>query len=114
MVLDHVAQDARLFEIGAAVLDADGLGDGHLHVVDGVAVPDALEDGVAEAEDEDVLDGLLAQIVVDAEDLRFVEDAVDDAVQLAGRRQVVPERLLDDDAGAVARSASLQAVDRSG
>ena len=46
------------------------LGHRDLHVVDVAAVPDRLEDPVAEPEDEQVLDGLLAQVVVDAEDLR--------------------------------------------
>ncbi len=42
-------------------------------MVDVVAVPDGLEDAVAEAEDEDVLNSLLAEVVIDAEDLVFVE-----------------------------------------
>ena len=54
---------------------ADVLGRGDLDVVDVVAVPDRLEQPVGEAEREHVLDGLLAQVVVDAEDLVLVEDA---------------------------------------
>ena len=42
-----------------------------------VAVPDAFEDRVAEAEDEDVLHRLLAQVMVDAEDLFLLEMPVD-------------------------------------
>jgi hypothetical protein len=42
-------------------------------VVDVLAVPHRLEDAVGEAEDEKVLDGLLAEVVVDAVDLRLVE-----------------------------------------
>ena len=57
----HVAQRARLVVVAAAPLDADRLGDGDLHVVDVAAVPDRLEDAVAEAERQDVLDGLLAR-----------------------------------------------------
>jgi hypothetical protein len=37
-------------------------------VIDEVPVPDRLEDPVREPEDEDVLDRLLAEVVVDAED----------------------------------------------
>ena len=69
-------------------------------VVDVVAVPDGLEDAVGEAEDEDVLDGLFAEVVVDAEDLVFVEDGVDLVVELDGGVEVVAEGLLDDDADA--------------
>ena len=45
-----------------------------LHVVDEVAVPDRLEEAVGEAEGEDVLRRLLAEEVVDAEDLLLGED----------------------------------------
>jgi hypothetical protein len=45
-------------------------------VVDVVAVPERLEDGVGEAEDQQVLHRLLAQVVVDAVDLLLVEDFV--------------------------------------
>ena len=39
VVLDHVAQAARLLEVAAARLDADRLGPGDLHVVDEAVVP---------------------------------------------------------------------------
>ena len=45
------------------------LGDVDLHVVDVLPVPDRLEQAVGEAEGQDVLRRLLAQEVVDAEDL---------------------------------------------
>ena len=62
------------------------------------AVPDRLEDRVAEPQREDVLDGLLAEVVVDPVDLALVEDLRDVAVQGPGAGQVVAERLLDDHA----------------
>ena len=55
------------------MLDADGLGGGDLHVIDVAPVPDRLEHAVAEAEHEQVLDGFLAEIVIDAIDLVLVE-----------------------------------------
>ncbi len=67
-------------------------------MVDVVAVPHRLEDGVGEAEDHDVLDGLFAQVVIDAIDLAFVEDLVDLRVERLRAGQIVAERLLDDDA----------------
>ena len=98
VVLDDVAECSGGLVEGAAAFDADGFGGGDLDVVDVVAVPDVLEDAVGEAEDEDVLDGLLAEVVVDAEDLVFVEDLVDFVVEGAGGVEVVAEGLLDDDA----------------
>ena len=70
MVLDDVPRHAGLLVELAAALDADLLGDGDLHVVDVLAVPERLEDAVREAEDEEVLDRLLAEVVIDPEDLR--------------------------------------------
>ena len=64
---------------------ANALGHGDLHVVDIVAVPQRLKDGVGKAEGQDILDRLLAQIVVDAVDLVLVEHGVDLLVEVAGR-----------------------------
>ena len=96
MVLDHVAQGAGAIVVAATVADAQAFRNRDLHVVDVTTVPDRLHDAVGEAEDEDVLDGLLAQVMVDAVNVVFAEDRVDDAVQLAGRGQVDAERLLDN------------------
>jgi hypothetical protein len=78
MVLDDVTDDAGLLVESRPVLDADRLADRDLDMVDVGVVPDGLEDRVGEAEREDVLDGLLAQVVVDAEDLALRERPVDD------------------------------------
>ena len=108
VVLDDVAEGSGGLVEGAAAFDADGFGGGDLDVVDVVAVPDVLEDAVGEAEDEDVLDGLFAEVVVDAEDLVFVEDLVDFVVERAGGVEIVAEGLFDDDAdpGACSRRAA--------
>ena len=60
--------------VAGAALQPQALGHRDLHVVDVLAVPDRLEDAVGEAEDQDVLDRLLAQVVVDAVDLALAED----------------------------------------
>ena len=66
-------------------------------MVDVAPVPERLEDPVAEPEDQQVPDRLLAEVVVDAVDLRLAEDLADLAVEPLGRLEVVAERLLDDD-----------------
>ena len=96
MVLEDVADRARLLVVAGAALDPDRLGDGDLHVVDELPVPDRLEDAVREPQRQHVLDRLLAEVVVDAEDLVLGEVLLDLGVQLARRREVVAERLLDD------------------
>ena len=69
VVLEDVADRAGLLVERGAPLDAERLGDGDLHVVDELAVPDRLEDAVREPQRQHVLDRLLAEVVVDAEDL---------------------------------------------
>ena len=98
VVLDHVAHDAGGFVVGSAAFDADGFGDGDLDGIHIVAVPDGFEDSVGEAEDEHVLDGLFSEVVVDAVDLRFVEDAGDVFIEFAGGGEVSAEGLFNDDA----------------
>ena len=58
-----------LVVVAAALLDADGLGHGDLHVVDVAPIPDGLEDAVGEPERHQVLDGLLPEVVIDPIDL---------------------------------------------
>jgi hypothetical protein len=70
------------------------------------SVPDRLEQAVGEPERQDVVDGLLAEEMVDPEDLRLVEDGGDGLVQCASGAQVGPERFLDDDPDPGARPAS--------
>ena len=97
VVLDDVARGADAVVVAGAAADADVLGHGDLHVVDVVGVPDRLEHLVGEAQRQQVLHRLLAEVVVDAEDRVGGEDVLDDGVELARRLQVVAERLLDDD-----------------
>ena len=95
MVLEHVPQQARLLEIPRAVFEADRLGRRDLDVVDVPAVPQGLEDRVGEPEHQDVLHGLLAQVVVDAVDLVLAEHAADFTAERRGAGQVAAEGLLD-------------------
>ena len=98
MVGHHVAQRSGLVVVTAALLHADGFGHGDLDMIDVAAVPDRLEDAVGEAKDQDVLDGLLAEVMVDAVDLLFVQDLPDLLVQVARRIIIVAEWFFDDDA----------------
>ena len=73
MVLHHVAQRAGLLVVAGARADAFFLGDRDLHVVDVLLIEQRLEDAVREAQHQDVLDGFLAEVVVDPVDLPLVE-----------------------------------------
>ena len=63
------------------------------------------------AKRKDVLRRLLAEEVVDPEDLVLVEDLVQLAVQLPGRREVGTEGLLHDDPAALDQVRVLEQVD---
>ena len=98
MVLDHIAEGSCGFVERPAAFDADGLSRRDLDVVDVISIPHVLKNAVGEAEDEDVLHRLLAQVVVDAEDLVLIEHLVHVVVQLARALEVVAEGLFDDGA----------------
>ena len=53
-------------------------------MVDVLVVPQGLEERVGEAEDQDVLDRVLAEVVIDAVELVFVEDGMEVAVETPG------------------------------
>ena len=97
VVLHHVAHGARLVVVGAAPGDADRLGDGDLHVLDVVRVPQRLEQRVGEADRHQVLHRLLPEVVVDPVDLVLVEVLGELRVQRPRRGEVVAERLLHHD-----------------
>ena len=70
-----------------------------------LAVPDRLEERVREPQVHDVLDRLLPQEVVDPEQPLLGNDRRQALVQLARRREVGAERLLDDEPRALADEA---------
>ena len=71
VVLDHVAQRADAVVVARTALDAERLADGDLDLVDVRGAQHRLDEPVREPEHEDVLHRLLAEEVVDAEDLVF-------------------------------------------
>ena len=101
MVGNHVAKGAGGFVEAAAMLDANGFAGGDLHVVDVITIPKRLDDVVRKAKDHQVLDGLFAEVVVDAIDLIFSENLFQVVVQLDGGSEVMTEGLFDDDASPV-------------
>ena len=95
VVLHDIAQCADLVVERAAVLDAEVLGHGDLDRLDILPPPQRLEPGVGEAHIFDVLDGLLAQVVVDAQDLILANDRQQSVIELNGGVEAGAERLLD-------------------
>ena len=87
-----------MFVVSGAVSDVEVFEDGDLDVVDVVAVPEWFEDGVSEAEDYEVLYGVFAEVVVDAEELVLVGAFVDGVVEEARRIEVGAEGFFDYEA----------------
>ena len=74
VVLHHVADGAISVVVTGPAIYADGLGDGDLHMIYMVVVPQGLEDHIGETQRHQVLHRFLAEIMIDPVDLRFIED----------------------------------------
>src|SRR6266487_2038433 len=97
MVLDHVADGPRLFIVATTPLQTEVLCHRDLYVIDITSVPHRLKDAVRQAEDQDILHGLFAQVVVDTIDLFLAKHFSNLAVEFFRRSQIVSERLFDND-----------------
>ena len=72
MVLDHVTQGSDRIVERPAVVDAEVLGHRHVDAGHVVTIPHWLEQRVGKAQVGDVRDRLLAQKVIDAQDLMLM------------------------------------------
>ena len=107
VVLEHVAESTDALVIADAagehlarlvvvLREPFFLGHGDLDVVDVLLVPERLEDAVGEPDDQEVLDGFLAEIMVDAICLIFLECMGDRRDHPPGAVEVMTDGLLDD------------------
>jgi len=71
-VLHNVADDTELVKVTTSALGAEWLFECDLDVIDVVAVPGCAEEFVTKPQNQDVLDHLLAQVVVNTENLLFL------------------------------------------
>src|SRR6185369_3107714 len=94
----HVPQRAGFVVVTAALLYTYGFRHGNLDVINVAPVPDGLEDSVGEAQRQNILYGLLSQIVINAIDLLFARHPQQLLVQQPGGLEIVPKRFFDDHA----------------
>ncbi|MNO35632.1 hypothetical protein D3C76_256860 [compost metagenome] len=99
VVLDHVTQLPGLVEIAPAPFDPDFLGHGDFHVGDGVLVPLGFKQAVGKAQGDQVLNGFLAQVMVDPVDPVFGKILRHRIIDPPRRRQVMADRLLQNRPG---------------
>ena len=114
VVLHHVPDAPGLVVELPAALDAEALGHRDLHALHVVPVPDRLEEGIGEPEEEEVLHRLLPQVVVDPEDRGLGEHLVEHAVQLLRAPQIAPEGLLHHHPGSGGTARLAQRLDDRG
>ncbi len=108
VVLNHIAHRADPVVKGSAAQNAELLRHGDLHAFNVLAIPDRLEKEVGEAEKDHVLNGVLPEIVVDAEDIVFIEDAVNFGVERPRGFDIVTEGLLDDHTRSLSAAGALE------
>jgi len=97
VVLDDVAHRARLVVVTGPLADPLFLRDGDEDGLDQRAIPHWFEERVRESQRHHVLNGVLGEVVVDAEDLLFLEGRRELRVELARRGEVVTQGFLDHD-----------------
>ena len=98
MILDDVPDGAGLLVKGAAIANARLLHGGDLDMVNVSAVPYRLKDAVCKSRGLQVLDGLLAEVVVNAIDLVLAEIFLQGQIQFLGGFEIRSERFLHDHA----------------
>ena len=96
MVLDHVADGARLIIIAGSTFHTQRFASGNLHVVDIARVPQLLEDRVRKAHNHNVLRGLFAEVVIDPKGVLLRKRLFDHFVQPLSAGQVGSEGLLNN------------------
>src|SRR5215470_20445616 len=96
MVLHHVAQRAGMIVVSAPSLYADAFGNRDLHMIDMARIPQRLEQRIGEAQDHQVLHGLLTEIVVDSIEMVLIKGVRQLCVEGAVTGKVIAERLLDN------------------
>ena len=82
----------------SAMLDPKIFGNGDLNVFDGVPIPERFKNRIREAERQEILHRLFAEVMIDAVDLGFLDIAMQGRIQAAGRVKVAAEWFLEHDA----------------
>jgi hypothetical protein len=106
VVLDDVADRSRRIAEVAAARVAEIYRHSDLHALDIFAVPERLQEGVGEAEDDHIVYRALPQVMIDSENRGFIELPEENLIQMSRGLQIVTERFFNDDAG-VSRAAAL-------
>ena len=80
-------------------------------MVDEIPVPNGLEQSIGKPKCQDVLCGLLAEEVIDPENLVFAEEAMQFGIEGYCTFQIGAEGLLHDDAGPLSEARLFESAD---
>ena len=97
MVLYHIAQLPDLIVIRPATFDAYHFPDGNLNVVNAGVIPLTVDKAVGKAQDKKVLNGLFAEVMIDAVDRFFIEVLRERLIHFDRRFEILTNGFLDDD-----------------
>ena len=95
VILHHVTQGSGVIVIAASMFDPDRFDSGDGDAIHITPVPKRLKEWIGKSEGQNVLHRFLSQIMVNAEDLGFLEIGSEDGIQVAGGFQVIANRFLD-------------------
>jgi len=84
MVLHDIADDAKLIKVATTTLGTEGFFEGNLDVVNVISIPSGSEELVTKSQNQNVLYHLLAQVMVDAENLLFVPVGLQRLLKIPG------------------------------
>src|SRR5215471_5139797 len=99
MVLNHVADGSSLVIKTAATLYSEVFRHRELDALDVIAAPKGFHKSIGEAERQHIVHSALSKIVVDAEDVAFIEGPEQNLIQFLRRGQIVPEGLFHNHPG---------------
>ena len=99
VALDHVPQGAGAVVVAGAALQGEVLVEDDLHLFDVLPVPDRFQEGVREAQAQDVQHRRLAQEMVHPVDVVLRDQRRQGLVQVAGGLLAGAERLFHDQPG---------------
>src|SRR3989442_3769073 len=97
VIPDDIADGSSLVIGTSSALYAEVLCHRDLHTLDVSAVPKGFLKSIGEADRQHVVYCPLAQVMVNAEDVAFVEGPKQNLVQLLRGRKVMPKGFFDDD-----------------
>src|SRR5215475_9077578 len=97
MILDHITQSSSILVVASTGADAFVLSHRNLHMIDVFLIPQWFENGIGKTHDQEILDGFLAEVVIDTKKLALVDDLRQSVINGTGAGQVPAQRLFHND-----------------